>query len=101
MHLGAHSPRGRGSMRRAYRPLDALVVLTDRDVRRYGRMLDGQVKLVRIPNTVRPNVDGASPLKGTTILAAGRLVPQKGFGMLIKAFARVAESRPEWRLLIC
>jgi GalNAc-alpha-(1->4)-GalNAc-alpha-(1->3)-diNAcBac-PP-undecaprenol alpha-1,4-N-acetyl-D-galactosaminyltransferase len=34
------------------------------------------------------------------LLAIGKLVPQKGFDLLIKAFAQICEEHPEWTLTI-
>ena len=91
----------RRGFKRAYPRLDALVVLTGRDRRRYERLLDHQTPVFVIPNTIRSDVGGAAPLRGTTVLAAGRLTRQKGFDKLVRAFAQVAPDHPEWRLVIC
>jgi glycosyltransferase involved in cell wall biosynthesis len=101
MHLRSHGRALRRAFRRSYPRLDALVVLTEQDRRRYDELLEGRVRLFRIPNTIRPNVGPAAPLEGTTVLAAGRLTRQKGFDLLIAAFAQVAEAHPQWRLRIC
>jgi glycosyltransferase involved in cell wall biosynthesis len=101
MHLRAHPDELQRRLKRRYRHLDAVVVLTERDRRRYQRLLRGKTRLEQMPNSVPP-VDGdTASLDGTAILAAGRLGRQKGFDMLIKAFAQVAPTHPEWRLRIC
>ncbi len=52
-----------------------------------------------IPNALRllpPKPDERQPL----IVAVGRLVPQKGFDLLLQAFASIAARFPDWRVLI-
>jgi glycosyltransferase involved in cell wall biosynthesis len=102
IHLRAHNPRLRRAMLRRYRRLDALVVLTERDLRRYEKRLGRHIRLERIPNIV-PVADAAPPppLESPLVLAAGRLSRQKGFDLLIRAFEQVVREHPEWRLRIC
>jgi glycosyltransferase involved in cell wall biosynthesis len=89
------------AMARHYPKLDALVALTEGDVADYDRLLSGRLRLERIPNTVH-KMGGPDPdLSATTLIAAGRLTGQKGFDLLIPAFARVAGDHPDWRLRIC
>src|SRR5262249_18106621 len=61
----------------------------------------------RLPVYVLPNPvkiserkDVAPNHNGGLVIGAGRLVHQKGFDLLIESFARVAESYPNWRLVI-
>jgi glycosyltransferase involved in cell wall biosynthesis len=101
MHYSQHRPLERAEMRRRYPKLDALVVLTEHDLREYGEVLPAGTRLVRIPNAV-PDPEGPpSNLSDPVVLAAGRLTPQKGYDRLIRAFAKVAQKHPEWTLRIC
>lgn len=57
---------------------------------------------VVIPNPISaPAIGGGGRASHPpTVSGVGRLIPQKGFDLLISAFALVAEDFPEWRLVI-
>jgi glycosyltransferase involved in cell wall biosynthesis len=98
VNLRAHRPALAADLRRRYGGLDALVVLTEGDRADY-RELSG-LRVERIPNPT-PQVDGGvSTLEAPVLVAAGRLTRQKGFDLLIAAFAPVARRHPGWTLRI-
>jgi glycosyltransferase involved in cell wall biosynthesis len=100
MHLRAHRPALAADVRRRYRELDALVTLTSGDLSAYGAALAGSgTRLALIPNAV-PDTGECAALDATIVVAAGRLNPQKGFDMLIRAFGPVARRHPGWQLRI-
>ncbi len=83
------------------RKCDRTVVLTD-----YSR--NGYMKKYRLPgkkirtiyNWIEPEiaVSGGYDLSSKRIVSAGRIGPEKGFDLLVKAFAPVAEKHPDWHL---
>ncbi len=98
MHFASHRRRLAEDIARRYDALDALTVLTSHDERDYGSLLRTRVE--RIPNPLAPLGGGTSTLEAPLVVAAGRLTSQKGFDLLIGAFAKVAEQQPAWRLRI-
>jgi glycosyltransferase involved in cell wall biosynthesis len=98
MHFASHRPRLARDIARHYDRLDALTVLTGHDERDYGALLRTRVE--RIPNPLAPLGGGTAALEAPLVIAAGRLTTQKGFDLLIDAFAKVAERQPAWRLRI-
>jgi glycosyltransferase involved in cell wall biosynthesis len=104
INLHAHSPRLQKVMKKGYPALDALVTLTEADGRMYQEFLGpaaARVRRARIPNTAHSLGGANADLGAKTVLAAGRLTPQKGFDMLIRAWVGVAPAHPDWKLRIC
>ena len=101
MNLGSYKPRLRQMIIREYPRLDAVTVLTRRDLADYEQALAGTgVRLARIPNGVPAPVLPPAPLASNVLIAAGWLAPQKGFDLLLDAFRLVADRHPDWQLWI-
>jgi GalNAc-alpha-(1->4)-GalNAc-alpha-(1->3)-diNAcBac-PP-undecaprenol alpha-1,4-N-acetyl-D-galactosaminyltransferase len=91
--------------RRVYPGARALVVQTAAVCRQMESMMRGRPVYV-IPNFVDPPPGAhpaerrSTPNNAVQLAAMGRLDRQKGFDLLIDAFARAAENQPTWSLVI-
>jgi glycosyltransferase involved in cell wall biosynthesis len=102
----AFCPIGRifGFLRRRTYPRADAVVVQSEEARRFfsGRV---RSRTFVIPNPVLPAAavrrdDTAPTSLQRTVVSLGRLSREKGFDLLIEAFARIAPHRPEWTLTI-
>ena len=100
MNLGDHSEALQDEMRREYPKLAALSVLTPRDRTAYMEHLGKKPRVARIPNAARDMGGVRADLSAKVVVAAGRLVRQKGYDRLIKAWSLVTHEHPDWRLHI-
>lgn len=78
------------------RKLDKFVVLTEEDKSQWQELTN----VVVIPDPLSFQTDTISPLSSKRVLAAGRYVYQKGFDLLLQAWAIVEKQNQEWELAI-
>jgi glycosyltransferase involved in cell wall biosynthesis len=101
MNFNSHRAPLARDVRRDYGRFDALVVLTGEDERDYREELrDAPTRVERIPNALPALGGGTAALEDKAVVAAGRLTGQKGFDLLIRAYALVAKEEPDWELRI-
>lgn len=89
----------------ASRRARALIVLSDRDLAQYQFWLKPRCLLRRIYNPVTSSIsfmsaDVGNDRSSRVVLAVGRLEKQKGFDLLLKAWAKVNSCCPSWTLRI-
>ncbi|WP_084961074.1 glycosyltransferase [Thermoactinospora rubra] len=99
MNLEAYREPVRQEIVRHYGKLDAVTVLTRTSQEEYRRALPG-LPVMLIPNAVQGGGAMLSTQEHPVVVAAGRLVSQKGFDLLIPAFGQVVRRHPDWRLRI-
>lgn len=93
-----------GGMRRLLYPRAACVVmLTERAASYFPPAIRRRVRIV--PNPIAlPGAGARDPNAadrgGRVLVAVGRLSREKGFDLLLRAFAMATHRRPEWRLVI-
>jgi GalNAc-alpha-(1->4)-GalNAc-alpha-(1->3)-diNAcBac-PP-undecaprenol alpha-1,4-N-acetyl-D-galactosaminyltransferase len=97
------APLGRvwSLLRRVLYPRASAVVVQTEALAGWARKLSKRVYV--IPNFVeRParTAAGLAEPGSKRLFAVGRLIPAKGFDLLLEAFAKVSGQRPEWSLTI-
>lgn len=91
--------------RNSYRMAARVVVQTD-NVARWARSWLPPEKVTVIPNAVRRSIGApvrSRPIgmpQGRIVLGMGRLSPEKGFDLLIRAFAQAELHREGWSLVL-
>lgn len=86
----------------AARFCDVVVTLTDRDKDFWlaGTTPKAEVCTIQNPSPFPVQYQHSPPLESRIVLGVGRLVPQKGFDLLLASWQAVNKQAPEWRLLI-
>jgi len=101
--LATNGKRKRAWGRRiAARFAEDVVTLTERDIALWRDHARPHATMTCIPNIAPPVREGVYPRESRVVLAAGRLSAQKGFDLLLRAWALVeGDARGAgWRLLI-
>jgi glycosyltransferase involved in cell wall biosynthesis len=104
IHPGHHPlPRSWSLLRRMLYRFASAVVVQNEDIARWFRTSVATRRLLIIPNAIR----GRSFVGGTNarsnepiILGIGRLARQKGFDLLLRAFAKTGLADNGWRVVI-
>lgn len=91
-------PATPGPIRRHYPRLSAVVAATETTRDEWLRALDDRPPVHLIPDALPAGPLPRSRLDNRLVSAGGRWVPVKAFDRLIRAFAVVADKRPDWRL---
>ncbi|MGC0418500.1 glycosyltransferase [Embleya sp. AB8] len=89
------SSRGR-RVHRWFADVDRLLLLTVEDADAWSR--DGLNNVDVLPNPLPIRPETLSPRAEPLVVALGRLSFEKGYDLLLEAWAEVARGRPEWRL---
>lgn len=101
LYLDVYKDGVRNRILNDYPRLDAIVTITEADAAAYREALpDHAHKVVCVPNVVPASAEPPSELTEPVIMTAGRMTGMKGFDILIKSFAQVADDFPEWKVKI-
>jgi glycosyltransferase involved in cell wall biosynthesis len=93
-------PVWRTLRRMTYPRASQVVVLTGSSKRFFPALIQAKTRIVPNPIQVDPGQPPAERGRRRMLVSMGRFGPEKGFDLLIDAFARIAADLPEWDLVI-
>jgi glycosyltransferase involved in cell wall biosynthesis len=97
--LDRYGQEMRHALSSALANVSVMVTLTETDRAAYHRLLGATgPPVIAIPNAVPDGLQGQADTGAHRVIAAGRLKRQKGFDLLLEAFAPVADRYPDWTL---
>ena len=101
LNFNIHTEKLQKSIKKYYKKLDLLMTLTDADTKGYLEQIPTMKnKIIKVPNAI-PNLRSFEEMeRNKDIIAAGRLVPQKGFDLLIEAAPKILQKHPDWKIKI-
>lgn len=79
---------------------DDVVTLTNRDADVWKSKTLNLANIMAISNPVPPAIEEREKINNKQLLSVGRLSPQKGFDLLLHAWAMVLNHRTDWKLTI-
>ncbi|MDF2706942.1 glycosyltransferase [Nonomuraea muscovyensis] len=85
-------------VRKFYPRLDAVVTAMESTEAEWTGLLDGGPVVRTVPDALPSGPWPRSRMDNRIVAAGGRWVPVKAYDRLIRAFATVADKRPDWRL---
>lgn len=101
LNFSIYSPRMKYEIVQNYKNLDYLITLTGGDTEEYIEHLGkSNVKIRQITNGVPAIEENTPKLENKVIMAAGRIVEQKGFDLLVCAYNLLRNDYPDWKIKI-
>ena len=88
------------ALRRLLYPTAARLVVQSDELRAWAVRYTSAERLVVLPNPVFPASPAPPPDGSPRLVAAGRLAREKGFDLLLEAFAQVAARFADWSVVI-
>ena len=93
-------PQINKSRKLAIKNANKVVVLSEGDLSAYQKKYPRATNLKRIYNPIAFDIKTSIDINSRVVVAAGRCVYEKGFDMLIEAWAKIADKISDWELRI-